>query len=367
MRFLIYIADQSWPSGGTNVAVQTVSILNEEGFEALALFGGRRCHYTGGSTFIEGVYSHRFSNPPTASIIGKVSESIKDLKGAIDASIGVGQKPNRHIDLRPDDVLVVPDYTLKWAASQCAGIAKVAMVQGMEPLYMGWPSDRYSLHKDFQATITTSQACWDAAFMMGLPDPKPIRLAVAHPGLNYRANKSRKIAYMPRKMPYLSRAVVAALAGLTELEGYEFVAIDRMRPEEVSNVLADSLVFLSFVGLEGFGLPAAEAMLAGCLVIGFVGVGGAEFFTPQTGVVVSDSDAVKMVSAVRATLKEYESDPRRLDSLRNYASRYIETTYTEAAFRKSVVAAFSEIRASLQGTQRSIGASGRPLGFDQVI
>ena len=290
--------------------------------------------------------------------MGKVSKSIRGLKAAINASIGVGQKPNLHTDLRPDDVLVVPDYTLKWAASRGVGLAKVAMVQGMEPLYMGWPSDGSNLHKDFQATITTSQACLDAAFMMGLPDPKPVRLSVAQPGLRYQAKKSRKIAYMPRKMPYLSRAVVAALSGLAEMEGYEFVAIDRMHPEEVSNVLADSLVFLSFVGLEGFGLPAAEAMLAGCLVIGFVGVGGAEFFTPQTGVVVSDGDAVKMVAAVRATLKEYESDPRRLDSLRNYASRYIETTYTEAAFRQSVVAAFGEIRESFQSSQHSIGATG---------
>ncbi|MGR3527364.1 MAG: glycosyltransferase [Paracoccaceae bacterium] len=358
MRFLVFIADQSLPSGGTNVAVQIVSILNEEGFEALALFGGRRCHYTGGSMFIEGVYNHRFSNPPPKGIKGKVSESLRDLKSAINATIGVGQKHNLHTNFRPDDVLVVPDYTLKWAASQCAGLAKVALVQGMEPLYMGWPSDRSSLPKDFEATITTSQACLDAAIMMGLPDPKPVRLAVAHPGLQYQAKKSRKIAYMPRKMPHLSRAVVAALSGLAELEGYEFVAIDRMRPEEVSNVLADSLVFLSFVGLEGFGLPAAEAMLAGCIVIGFVGVGGAEFFTPQTGVVVSDGDAVKMVASVRATLKEYESDPRRLDSLRNDASRYIETTYTEAAFRQSVVSAFSEIRESFQGSQRSIGATG---------
>lgn len=347
MRFLIYIADQSVPSGGTNVALQIVSVLNHEGFSALPLFGGRRCHYTGGTTVIDGVYSRDFREPAPLGLRGKAKAGLRHLKWAFRAASGRGHKPNEPVDLRPDDVLVVPDYALSWAGVQCPGVTKVAMVQGMGPLFLGLPPEQTVLQDAFKATIATSRACLDVVHMMGLPHPGAITLAVSHPDLRFQARKSRRIAYMPRKLPAVSRAVVTALSRRPELQGYDFVAIDKMSRDEVVAVLNDALFFLSFVDVEGFGLPAAEAMLAGCVVIGFVGVGGAEFYTPSTGVVVPDGDAVALFEAVRQTVLEYESAPARLDALRHHASREIETRYTEDAFRQSVVSAFGNIRNAL--------------------
>jgi glycosyltransferase involved in cell wall biosynthesis len=42
--------------------------------------------------------------------------------------------------------------------------------------------------------------------------------------------------------------------------------------------LKESLLFLSFVNGEGLGLLAVEAMSCGCVVVGYDGMGGKEFF-----------------------------------------------------------------------------------------
>ena len=48
----------------------------------------------------------------------------------------------------------------------------------------------------------------------------------------------------------------------------------------VADILRESQVFLSFGHPEGFGLPPAEALACGCLVIGYHGGGGREYFGP---------------------------------------------------------------------------------------
>ena len=46
-----------------------------------------------------------------------------------------------------------------------------------------------------------------------------------------------------------------------------------MQHEEVACALQDSLLFLSCGHPEGFGLPLAEAIACGCLVVGYHGLG----------------------------------------------------------------------------------------------
>ena len=95
----------------------------------------------------------------------------------------------------------------------------------------------------------------------------------------------------------------------------------------------------------------AEAMKAGCIVVGYAGVGGEEYFTAETGVKVPDSDFPALIAATRATVAEYDRDPSRLDALRRRASDFITKTYSKDNFEQSVLRAWKGIEARLAGPQ----------------
>jgi glycosyltransferase involved in cell wall biosynthesis len=84
-------------------------------------------------------------------------------------------------------------------------------------------------------------------------------------------------------------------------------------------------------------------MAMGCITIGYTGVGGAEFFTPEVGVPVPDDDIVGFYRAVVDTVREYDADPSRLDAMRRRASDHILSTYTRQKSAKALLKAVAEI------------------------
>ena len=76
--------------------------------------------------------------------------------------------------------------------------------------------------------------------------------------------------------------------------------IEDVTQEEVASVLKRAANFLSFGHPEGFGLPPLEAMSAGCLVIGYHGMGGREFFHREFSVPIEFGDIRAYVEAVES-------------------------------------------------------------------
>ena len=87
-----------------------------------------------------------------------------------------------------------------------------------------------------------------------------------------------QISYMPRKNPRHSSILLNCLSSSDLLKEWKVVSIDKMNQSDVFKVLSDSSIFLSFGYPEGFGLPVAEAMSLGCVVVGYSGLGGSELF-----------------------------------------------------------------------------------------
>ncbi|MDA1310822.1 MAG: glycosyltransferase [Proteobacteria bacterium] len=108
---------------------------------------------------------------------------------------------------------------------------------------------------------------------------------------------------MPRKRRE-EVAMIRHLVGLMrpDLAAVPWVEIDAMTHEQGMEILAASAVFLSLQRFEGFGLPAIEAMAAGCLVAGFPGVAISDYAQPDNGWWARDDDIEAAARAVCAAL-----------------------------------------------------------------
>ena len=85
------------------------------------------------------------------------------------------------------------------------------------------------------------------------------------PGLFYfQPAKKRQIALMPRKKDADMKQVLGLLRYRGKLDGFTAVEIHDKSEAETAEILRDSMIFLSFSELEGWGLPPMEAMACGC-------------------------------------------------------------------------------------------------------
>lgn len=347
MRILFGVPPVSRPIGGVNVIMEMIAALKDAGHDARPLYSSH-----------DEVYEHA-RVPPAEGLYDPLLEEVfaeqgrRARLGRRAARLRLAFSPatlsarNARLRLRPDDVIVASDWALGRLSLLYPHHTKVALVQGLTPLYRGFDPERGAAAHRIAATVATSQACAEAARLSNLPEPAVVRLGVGQPGLEYRESKKRQVAYVPGKLPHVARVAVAALRRAPELAGYDFVPIEKRTGAEVAQILNESLIFLSVVDVEGFGLPAAEAMLAGCIVVGFTGIGGREFFSSATGLPVADGDVASLVRAARAVASEYESDRSRLDDLRRAASDFVATTYSDEVFRRDVCAAFEESAARI--------------------
>lgn len=148
---------------------------------------------------------------------------------------------------------------------------------------------------------------------------------------------------MPRKRPWEAAVISEALIRRNKVADYRIEALDNMPRSEVAAKLSESRIFISLLQHEALGFPAAEAMAAGCIVIGFDGLGTAEYFDHSVGVPVTEGDVAGIVESVERVVKEYENDPVRFDTMRDIASKRVNEKYSVEAFRTGVLEAWKKL------------------------
>ena len=117
-------------------------------------------------------------------------------------------------------------------------------------------------------------------------------------------------------------------------------------------ILRESAIFLSLNYREGFGLPPAEAMRAGCLVVGYDGVGGAEFMTDNTCIPIPDSDIVAFIAELRKAAESFGADGTfsgKYEKIRRNGFDTVTAKYSYDTFRKAFRAFWSKVDKSLAG------------------
>ncbi|HEY8584200.1 MAG TPA: glycosyltransferase family 4 protein [Capillimicrobium sp.] len=243
------------------------------------------------------------------------------------------------VDPTPADLLVIPEIYGPDLASIAPGVPKAVFNQNAYNTFAGYTADPRDLrapygHPEVVGAVVVSED--NAEYLRYAFPGLDVRRTVnaVDPARFFPAPKRRRLAYMPRKNAEQALQVIRILAFRGALADVEVVALDGMSEDAVAAALRETLVFLSFGAPEGFGLPPAEAMACGCAVVGYHGMGGREFFTPDVAVPVTQGDVVGFARAVEEALATPAAE---LEALGARASAAVTARYSPEAERASVV------------------------------
>jgi glycosyltransferase involved in cell wall biosynthesis len=306
-RIYFYCYDSNIPSGGIKVLYQHVDILNKYGLNAFILHEtpGFRCNW--------------FKNKTPVVSMG-------DLR------------------LCAEDYLVIPEEIFSKLNKEIRGLRKVVFNQGCYHTF----SHGYSLRKkdlstpyhdkELVAVLVVSE---DSRQYINYVFPS-LRVFRVHNAINpqifsYYEHKRPIISFMTRKNETDILQVINILKFRNALGDFGILPIYGQTEKKVAQILRESLIFLSFGRAEGFSLPPAEAMACGCIVIGYHGMGGREFFKPEFSYPVVNGDIITFAKTVEKVIELYRHDKDALKEKGRLASRYILENYSVDLQEKDIV------------------------------
>ncbi|NVN92408.1 MAG: glycosyltransferase [Desulfuromonadales bacterium] len=236
--------------------------------------------------------------------------------------------------------------------------AKIIFNQGCYLTFSGYPLNNGNLRslycdKSLSAIIVVSE---DSEKYVNFAFPHVpayrVRNAINTSLFNFQDEKKKQICFIARKNYTDIVQVVNILTQRGSIDDFELIPIENMPQQDVAKVMRDSLIFLSFGSQEGFSLPPAEAMACGCIVIGYDGRGGKEYFDPQFCFPVESGDIISFVQTIEKVLAQYRADSLSLTKFGQMASSYIYANYNNATQSDDVERVWGQI-ISLGTTNKS--------------
>lgn len=303
--------DDDRPSGGTMVLYRHVDILNAAGFAAMAL------HRHPG-------FSYSWFDHQTRT-------------GTIETT-----------QFAAGDVIVFPETEIDLVAQLPPRLRYVIFNQNC---HLTWKrpqavADAYRLDDPrFLGTITVSSHN-RAVLARAFAGMRVERVRLGIDSARFTPSKppaEKRIGYMPRRGSADAQMLLGMLNQRGLLRGWEVVALDGLRHDEVATQLQALTIFLSFSHQEGFGLPAAEAMACGCHVIGYHGFGGREFFARRFSTPIASGDVMAFAEAVAAAVAQENIEPGWCRKRGIDASRFIQSRYSRARETADVVAVYARL------------------------
>jgi hypothetical protein len=315
--------DWDKPAGGIRVQYRAVDSLNEAGIPAAIVHrrAGFACSW----------FAHETRIVPAADVV-------------------VGRR----------DVIVVPEVYGPSIADLPDGVRQVIFNQNayltLDSLSAGLAATApYLDNADLAAVVVVSQ---DSAEVLAHAFPgAPIRRL--HLGLDPTVHHPPaqpapcRIAYMPRRRADEAAQVIRLLGLRGVLDRWELVAIDGCTETEVADHLRSSRIFLSFSEREGFGLPPCEALACGCLVVGFDGFSGREFFRPPFAESIEDGDVVGFARAAERLTRRIEEDPEATAASAAAGSHFVRRCYSRPTEKQDLIDIFGPLLAPAGPTTRT--------------
>jgi len=140
----------------------------------------------------------------------------------------------------------------------------------------------------------------------------------------YSPDKKRnKIAYMARKSKAGDVLARICRRKPRSFAGYEWVRMTDLPEEHYAAELAAARIYIPTGAHEGANVSVLEAMSAGCIVIGFSGVGGRDFMLGegehQNCVLIENEDLGALGAALEDVIRALAENPESFNRLINNA------------------------------------------------
>jgi hypothetical protein len=330
------------PVGGVRVIYQHVDILNRNGIPAYVVHKtkGFRVNWFENTTPI--VYWH---DTLLDRLIAKFKRRM-DPDKVIELPIQGGARSV----IDASDILVIPEmYGPDLAAAYGRGIKKVILNQGWSLTFNGYSLNKERLitpyhHQDVLATLINSVS-GEQYLQYAFPDLAlyRFRLSIDPKRFAFQGTKKKQLCFSRIKNQQDAMQVINILKFRGMLKDFEIVPFINIPQSEVARIYQESLLFLSFGYPEGFGLPAAEAMASGCIVIGFHGGGGREFFNPEFSYPIEQGDIIGFARTVEEVIQAFERDSTLILEKGRLAANYIHEHYSFELEEQDVVSAWRSI------------------------
>jgi glycosyltransferase involved in cell wall biosynthesis len=327
--------DINKPTGGIKQIYRQVDVLNDNNINAFVLHeeNGFRCNWFRNKTRVaynKGMFKEiDLLNTKKITFIGILKKQFKNIVYYIKNLL----KAKNEVKITSKDILVFPEVFGPKIGKILPGIKKVIYNQGAYQTFFNYnlnldDLDTPYLNSDLLAVIVNSE---NARKYITHAFPK-IDLYRVHYGIdkanfNYSKNKKQQIAFMPRRLRVDLVQVINILKFRGVLKNWQLVGIQNMNEQEVASTLKDSAFFLSFSINEGFGMPPAEAMACGCIVVGYSGKGGEEYFKDEFSYTIADRNVQEYAKKLEKILLSYEHDTTPFLEQSKKASEYILKEY----------------------------------------
>lgn len=134
---------------------------------------------------------------------------------------------------------------------------------------------------------------------------------------------------------------VVQVVNLLKMRGtisdFELTIIKNKSESEVAEILRESEIYLSFGTQEGCPMPPTEAMACGCIVVGYDGWGGREYFQPEFSYPIKTGDIVTFAATVELVAEMCRRNRPLVEEMGKKAARYVKEHYSMEREKQDVI------------------------------
>mgnify|MGYP003633026351 FL=1 len=344
--------DSNIPAGGIKQLYRQVDVLNKNGFMAYVIHGHKHFKvnwFKNNTPVVWHPIVAKLNKNSNKNLINKIKTLVKNTfkpEFKYDKSIN-----NKKLVLNDDDIIVLPEFYGKAINTVFQDQKTVVYNQNCYYSFRGYgipnqTNSIVSIYKQdrLQGVIVASAnaVSYIKTFLVDKPVYR-VRYGIDTNVFSFQANKKKQIAFMPRKLREDSEQILNILNIRGVLNGWDIVSIQGMNEEEVAGVLKESAIFLSFNHREGFGMPPAEAMACGCVVVGYAGQGGEEYFLPNITYKVPQRNIQEFTKTLEQVILEFETNPQKIVKIGLEASKFIEKEYSMKQEQESIISVWQEL------------------------